>query len=119
MTSALDGGIRQALEAERVVDITTTGRHSGDPRRIEIWIHQLDGRWFITGRPGRRGWYANLVATPDFTLHVKRGATADLPATARAISEETERREVSAGCCQASVASSRWTTGSRARHWSR
>ncbi len=97
MTSALDGGIRQALEAERVVDITTTGRHSGDPRRIEIWIHQLDGRWFITGRPGRRGWYANLVATPAFTLHVKRGATADLPATARAISEETERREVLGG----------------------
>ncbi len=88
----MDDALRQALEAERVVDITTTGRHSGDPRRIEIWIHHVDGRWFITGRPGRRGWYANLVATPAFTLHVKRGAEADLPSTARAITEEAERR---------------------------
>lgn len=90
----MDAAVRRALEAERVVDITTTGRRSGAPRRIEIWIHHLDGRWFITGRPGRRGWYANLVAEPSFTLHVKRGATADLPSTARPITDEGERREV-------------------------
>jgi deazaflavin-dependent oxidoreductase (nitroreductase family) len=90
----MEDAVRQALEAERVVDITTIGRRSGEPRRIEIWIHHVDGRWFITGRPGRRGWYANLVANPSFVLHVKRGATADLPSTARAITDQTERREV-------------------------
>jgi deazaflavin-dependent oxidoreductase (nitroreductase family) len=90
----MDEAVRQALETDRVVDITTTGRQSGEPRRIEIWIHRLEDRWFITGTPGRRGWYANLVAAPTFTLHVKRGATADLPSTARAITDEAERREV-------------------------
>ena len=90
----MDDAVQQALEAERVVDITTTGWRSGDPRRIEIWIHHLEGRWFITGLPGLRSWYANLVATPAFTLHVKKGATADLPSTARAITDEAERREV-------------------------
>jgi deazaflavin-dependent oxidoreductase (nitroreductase family) len=88
----MEDAVRRALETERVVDITTTGRRSGEARRIEIWIHHLDGRWFITGRPGRRGWYANLVANPSFTLHVKRGATADLPSTARAVTDGAERR---------------------------
>jgi F420H(2)-dependent quinone reductase len=45
---------------DRVIDITTTGRKTGEPRRIEIWFHRLDGRYFITGAPGRpRDWYAN------------------------------------------------------------
>ena len=90
----MDDDVRRALEQERVVDITTIGRRSGEERRKEIWIHHLDGRWFITGTPGRRSWYANLLEQPSFTLHVKRGATADLPSTARAITEDAERREV-------------------------
>ena len=31
--------------AERTIDITTLGRRSGIPRRIEVWFHHLDGRW--------------------------------------------------------------------------
>ena len=29
----------KALASYRVIDITTTGRQSGEPRRIEIWLH--------------------------------------------------------------------------------
>ena len=61
---AMDDTVATALERDRVVDITTTGRHSGEPRRLEIWIHHLGGRHYITGTPGRRAWYANLVADP-------------------------------------------------------
>jgi len=84
-----------ASAAERTIDITTIGAKSGEPRRIEIWFHKVDGRLFITGSPGRpRSWYANLVANPHFSLHLKHGVTADLAATARPVTDEAERRQV-------------------------
>lgn len=61
-----------ALEHDQIVDITTTGRLSGTKRRKEIWFHNLDGKIYITGIPGRRDWYANLLVNPDFTFHLKR-----------------------------------------------
>jgi len=87
-----------ALAQDRVIDITTTGRKTGEPRRIEIWFHRVDGRYYITGAPGRpRDWYANLVANPAFTFHLKESATADLPATARPVTDPAEREKVFAG----------------------
>jgi deazaflavin-dependent oxidoreductase (nitroreductase family) len=87
-----------ALAQDRVIDITTIGRRTGEPRRIEIWYHRLDGRYYITGTPGRpRDWYANIVAHPGFTFHLKESATADLPATGRPITDRTEREKVFAG----------------------
>ena len=85
---------RQALAQDQTIDITTMGRSSGQPHRIEIWFHNLDGRIYITGTPGRRGWYANLVANPDFTFHLKQSATADLPARATPITNSDERRAI-------------------------
>ena len=43
--------IRQALATDRVIDITTTGRKSGTPHRIETWFYRADGRLFLTGSP--------------------------------------------------------------------
>jgi F420H(2)-dependent quinone reductase len=93
----VDEEIRRALEADRTVDITTTGRRSGEPRRIEIWRYRFDGRTFISGLPGRRGWYANLIANPEFIFHLKGSVQADLPARARPITDIDERREVIGG----------------------
>jgi deazaflavin-dependent oxidoreductase (nitroreductase family) len=84
--------VRTALAEDQVIDITTNGRQSGRPRRIEIGFHNLDGRIFVTGTPGPRSWYANLLANPDLTFHLKRSTKADLPARARAITDEAERR---------------------------
>ena len=39
-------------------------------------------------------WYANLVAHPEFTFHLKRSAQADLPARATPLTEPAERRAV-------------------------
>jgi deazaflavin-dependent oxidoreductase (nitroreductase family) len=87
--------VEEALANDQVIDITTTGRKSGDQRRIEIWFHRLDGRFYITGTPNRpRSWYANLVASPAFTFHLKQSTTADLAATARPITELAERESV-------------------------
>jgi deazaflavin-dependent oxidoreductase (nitroreductase family) len=90
----MEENLERALERDRTIDITTTGRRSGRPRRIEIWFHNLDGRIFITGLPGRRDWYANVVANPEFMFHLKQSAHADLPARARPITDEADRREV-------------------------
>jgi len=85
---------RAALERDRTIDITTTGRRSGRPRRIETWSYYVDGHVYLSGSPGRRDWYANLLAEPDFVLHLKRSVQADLPARARPVTDPVERRAV-------------------------
>ena len=88
---------RQALDADHVIDVTTTGGRSGQPRRIEIVFHNFGGRLYITGMPSAarsRAWLLNMVADPNFTFHLKGEVQADLPATARVIVDEAERRAV-------------------------
>ena len=79
-----------------LIDITTTGRRSGRPRRIEIVFHNMDGRIIISGMPSRRtrAWIRNLGADPRITMHLKGTLQADLPGTARIITDATERRIV-------------------------
>ena len=92
---ALDIG-PDSSAAEHTIHITTLGRRSGIPRRIEVWFHRVDGRWYLTGVPGPRSWYANLRAHPRFIVHLKHGVTADLPATAAPVDEPTWRRVITA-----------------------
>ncbi len=89
-----DPAVAAALANDLTIDITTTGRRSGEPRRIEIWFLNVDGRIFITGTPGRRDWLANLLAEPRFTFHLKESVTADLEAQARPVDDEPTRRRV-------------------------
>ena len=90
----MDEAVRQALAQDTLIDITTTGRKTGRPRRIEIWFHDQDGRILITGSPGPRGWYVNVVANPRFTWHFKQSLKRDVAAEARPITDEAERRAV-------------------------
>ena len=90
-----------ALRGGGIIDITTTGRKSGQPRRIEIVFFYQDGRVYITGLPGKRAWLANLAADPHLVFHLKRGVVADLPATARIVTDEAERRPVLERVCEA------------------
>jgi deazaflavin-dependent oxidoreductase (nitroreductase family) len=88
----MDPAIANALRTERTVDITTIGRRSGSPSRIEIWFHNVDNRIYITGLPGKRDWHANLLANPSMTFHLKQSVKADLDATARPIDGDEKRR---------------------------
>jgi deazaflavin-dependent oxidoreductase (nitroreductase family) len=94
----MDDDIRDALERGRpLIDITTTGRQTGKPRRIEIVFHRIGGHIYISGMPvaeRTRAWLLNLAAEPRFTFHLKGRVTADLPATARVITDEAERRAI-------------------------
>ena len=90
----MDAEAKKALAEDLVVDITTRGRMSNEPRRIEIWLHELDGRYFITGSPGKRNWFANLVADPGITVHLKKSHTADLKGEAFPILDRSRKRSV-------------------------
>jgi deazaflavin-dependent oxidoreductase (nitroreductase family) len=90
----MDETIRLALATDETIDITTMGRKSGQPRRIEIWFRQVNGRTYITGTPGPRDWYANLLENPNFTFHLKESVQADLPARARFVLTPDERRTI-------------------------
>jgi len=93
---ALVDAIRRVLRHGHTIDITTIGRRSGEPRRIEIVFHSFDGRLYISGMPSprTRAWLHNLRANPRLTFHLKQLIQADLPATAREITDPAERHEV-------------------------
>jgi deazaflavin-dependent oxidoreductase (nitroreductase family) len=94
----MDDAVRTALDHSQVIDLTTTGRRTGQPRRIEIFLHNLGGRLVISGRPapGRtRAWIRNIGADPRVTLHLKGPrVVADVPAVARIVTDPAERLEL-------------------------
>ena len=98
----MDAVVKEALSTNGVIDITTTGRKTGEARRIEIMFHAIDGKVYISGypRPQKRRWLLNLEANPRFTFHLKETVSADLLATARPINDPQERRTVLAGVAQ-------------------
>lgn len=94
MPSSLTPEAADALARDKVIDITTTGARTGKARRTEIWFHRVDDRIYITGSPGKRDWYANLMAEPSFIFHLKESHKADLAAHAIPITDPAERRKV-------------------------
>ena len=95
-TTKLDPAVWRALGHGHTIDITTTGRRTGEPRRIEIVFHSFGGRLYISGTPSlhTRAWLHNMRANPNITFHLTKIVQADLPATVREITDPTERREV-------------------------
>jgi deazaflavin-dependent oxidoreductase (nitroreductase family) len=91
----MDTEVKNALDGGGLADITTIGARTGTPRRIEIAFHQVDGGYYLTGRPGfKRDWVANIVANPEFTLHLKRGLERDLPVRGHLEPDAAERARV-------------------------
>jgi len=99
----MDERTADALHHSQVIDLTTTGRRSGTPRRIEIFLHELDGRLFSTGMPRAdrtRDWIHNITADPQGVVHLKKSMVADIPATARVVTDPAERRPLMAAAAQ-------------------
>ena len=101
--SHLPDQVRRAIEItpaagtrERIIDITTVGRRTGRPRRIEIFFYRAGGRTYLCSGAGggATDWHANLSSHPDFTFHLKHGVRADLPARATPVTDPDERRAV-------------------------
>jgi deazaflavin-dependent oxidoreductase (nitroreductase family) len=92
---AISEAINEAISRGGIADITTIGRKTGLPRRIEIYFHQFDGDLYLTGRPGfKRDWQANIEANPEFVLHLKRGVAADVPVRGEPEPDQEERGRI-------------------------
>jgi deazaflavin-dependent oxidoreductase (nitroreductase family) len=114
----MDNETLAALSRGGIADITTIGRKSGLPRRIEIYFHAFDGRFFLTGRPGaKRDWMANLLANPSFTLHLKRDVSADIPVEAVPVHDRLERRSIMLRALTESWGSSPDKAETAIEHW--
>lgn len=99
----VDENIFNALHRAQVIDLTTTGRRSGQPRKIEIFLHDEDGLLFISGMPRAdrtRDWIHNIEADPHVVVHLKQSLVADIPATARVVTDPAERRPLIAAAAQ-------------------
>lgn len=91
----MDAKVKEAMNRGGIADITTIGRKTGEPRRIEIYFHHFDGDYYLTGRPGRkRDWEANIEANPEFTLHLKKGIEADVKVRGETEPDPEERGRV-------------------------
>ena len=89
--SSLSEATRAALNNSQVIDLTTTGRRTGQMRRIEIFMHIDNGQLFVTGMPQAdrtRDWIYNIEAV----IHLKQSVVTDVPATARVVADPNERR---------------------------
>jgi deazaflavin-dependent oxidoreductase (nitroreductase family) len=63
--------------------LTTTGRRSGQPREIEIWFTERDGRYYLVAEHGEQtGWVQNLRTNPRVTV---RGGERAFAASARVV----------------------------------
>ena len=93
--SPLDESTRAALQHSQILDVTTTGRRTGQRRRIEIFLHHDDDQLFITGMPRAdrtRDWIHNISADPRVVVHLKQSVVADVPVIARVVTDPDERR---------------------------
>jgi deazaflavin-dependent oxidoreductase (nitroreductase family) len=82
---------RSDLANIRTIDLTTYGRRSGSPRTVEIWWFHVDGRFIITGTPGRRDWLANVRSRPEVVIGV---SGVEIAAAVREVDDHELRRRV-------------------------
>ncbi|MCB8913390.1 nitroreductase family deazaflavin-dependent oxidoreductase [Rhodococcus rhodochrous] len=85
---------RDSTAVDRTIEITTIGARTGLPRRHEIWFYRAFDTVYLTGRPGRRHWYANILANPALTVHPRTAGPTDIPAIGHSITDPVERRRV-------------------------
>ena len=82
-----------AAGRERQVSLTTTGRRTGKPHRVTIWI-TTDGQhvYIRSGGGLERDWPKNLLASGEATLRL---GGANIPVRARHVTDPDEARTTS------------------------
>jgi deazaflavin-dependent oxidoreductase (nitroreductase family) len=90
----VNAAVRCALDSSRTVTITTTGRRTGQPRTVSVWLQRVDGRIYLSGLPGKRDWVANLKADPRFTVGFREHSGLRASARAWPVDDAGERRRV-------------------------
>jgi deazaflavin-dependent oxidoreductase (nitroreductase family) len=68
--------------------LTTTGRRTGQPRQIEIWFTEREGRYYVIAEHlGESHWVQNLLAEPRVSVRVGGAA---FMARARVVQDAAE-----------------------------
>ena len=79
--------------AAKYLYLTTTGRRSGRPRRIEIWFTRHRGCYYLVAEHGLRAqWVQNILAEPAVRARV---GSRTFRARGRVVDARAERRLVS------------------------
>lgn len=82
--------------AESFLYLTTKGRKTALPRRIEIWFVEREGRHYIVSeRRAESGWVKNLTQDPQVSFsvgprHAPDSVVPELPARARTVDAARE-----------------------------
>ena len=77
--------LKEALEGEREVELTVTGRKSGQETSRPIWFVEEGDRLLLMPVGGSgANWYRNIVANPQIGL---ASGSAELHATAKPVEE--------------------------------
>jgi deazaflavin-dependent oxidoreductase (nitroreductase family) len=64
-----DPQFRQALSDAREIEITVTGRRSGDEISLPVWFVEENDRLYLVPVSGSNSnWYKNVVASPTIRL---------------------------------------------------
>jgi len=78
--------------------LTTIGRRTGRPHRIEIWFAAGDGVvYLLAGDGDRSDWVRNINANPDVTLELAGRTTATRARMVTGSREDREARSAVAG----------------------
>ena len=90
--------IKRIAELEEI-DVETTGRKSGEPRRATVWVMVESGVPYVRSEYAERGkWYQNALADPKVAIWVdgeRMEATASKvtdPAVLKRVSEALRRK---------------------------
>lgn len=85
-------GMLQAIARDREVRLVTTGRHTGRPHAVTIWVSTDGRRVFIRSGGGlTRQWPQNLLASGRGVL---RAGGEEIPVLAHRITDPAEARRV-------------------------
>lgn len=85
--------------SETFLYMTTIGRVSGKPHRIEIWYAEHEGCFYMCSEyPDKSDWVKNVKKTPQVQFHVgeREQEIADMAGIAEVVGDETELAPVKA-----------------------
>jgi deazaflavin-dependent oxidoreductase (nitroreductase family) len=67
--------------------LTTTGRLTGEPREIEIWFTEHDGRFYLIAERESANWVRNIRSQPRVKVRI---GDAEFNAIARIVHDDRE-----------------------------
>lgn len=79
---------RKDLSAVKFLYLTTTGRVTGQPREIEIWFVEAEGRFYILAEHFHKTqWVKNILRNPRVSVRIEDQT---YEATARVLDEKND-----------------------------